>query len=47
MIYFHFLILVIIIVGGSIMISKQAEIIEENSKFNALIIGSLLALATS
>ncbi len=47
MIYFQFLILVIIIVCGSIMISNQAEIIEKNSKFNALIVGSLLALATS
>ncbi len=47
MIYFNFLILVVIIVSGSIVISKQAEIIEENSKFNALIVGSLLALATS
>ncbi len=47
MIYFQFLILVIIIVTGSIFISKQAEIIEENSTFNALIVGSILALATS
>lgn len=47
MIYIQFLILVVIIVSGSIMISKQAEIIEQNSKLNALIVGSLLALATS
>ncbi len=47
MIYIQFLILVIIIVSGSIMLSKQADVIEQNSTFNAIIVGSLLALATS
>ncbi len=47
MIYFQFMILAMIIVTGSIFISKQAEVIEEHSKLNALLVGSLLALATS
>lgn len=47
MIYIEFLILATIIVCGSILLSKQANIIEENSKLNAVFIGSMLALATS
>ncbi len=47
MIYIEFLILVIVIVSGSILLSKQANKIEENSSLNAAFVGSILALATS
>ncbi len=47
MIYIEFLILVIVIVSGSILLSKQANNIEENSSLNAAFVGSILALATS
>ncbi len=47
MIYLEFLFLAAIIVCGSIMLSKQADIIEQNSMLNAIIVGSILALATS
>ncbi len=47
MIYLEFLFLATIIVCGSIMLSKQADVIEQNSMLNAIIVGSILALATS
>ncbi len=47
MIYFEFLLLATVIVCGSILLSKQANKIEENSSLNAAFVGSILALATS
>ncbi len=47
MIYIEFLILAAVIVSGSILLSKQANKIEENSSLNAAFVGSILALATS
>ncbi len=47
MIYIEFLILVVVIVSGSILLSGQANKIEENSSLNAAFVGSILALATS
>lgn len=47
MIFIAFLILATIIVLGSIQLSKQAEIIEVNSTLNAVVVGSILAFATS
>lgn len=47
MIYIQFLILAAVIVAGSVLLSKQADIIEQNSSLNAILVGSLLALATS
>ncbi len=47
MIFVQFIILGAIVVFGAIKLAAQAEIIEENSKMNAAIIGIILALTTS
>ncbi len=47
MVYLQFLILATLVVLCAIQLSKQAEIIEANSKINVLIIGAILALTTS
>ncbi len=47
MIFVQFIILGAIVVLGAIKLAAQAEIIEENSKMNAAIIGIILALTTS
>ncbi len=47
MIFIQFVILGAIVVIGAIKLASQAEIIEQNSKMNAAIIGIILALTTS
>lgn len=47
MIFVEFFILGAVVVIGSINLAAQAEIIEDNSKLNAAIIGIILALSTS
>ncbi len=47
MVFIQFIILVVIVVLGSSLLSKQAEIIDENSKLSPALIGILLAFATS
>ncbi len=47
MIFVQFIILGAIVVFGAIKLAAQAEIIEENSKMNAAVIGIILALTTS
>ncbi len=47
MIFIQFFILGAIVVLGAIKLAGQAEIIEQNSKMNAAIIGIILALTTS
>lgn len=47
MIFVEFFILGAIVVIGSINLAAQAEVIEDNSKLNAAIIGIILALSTS
>ncbi len=47
MIFLQFFILGTIVVIGAIKLANQAEVIEENSKMNAAIIGIILALTTS
>lgn len=47
MIFIQFIILGAIVVVGAVKLAAQAEIIEENSKMNAAIIGIILALTTS
>lgn len=47
MIFVQFIILGAIVVFGAIKLAAQAEIIEQNSKMNAAIIGIILALTTS
>ncbi|MGL5020606.1 MAG: hypothetical protein ACRC5R_01070, partial [Mycoplasmatales bacterium] len=46
-IYIEFLILSAVVVYCAVQLSKQAEVIEANSKINVLLIGAILALATS
>lgn len=47
MIFIQFIILGAIVVAGAIKLAAQAEVIEQNSKMNAAIIGIILALTTS
>lgn len=47
MIFIQFFILGAIVVIGAIKLAEQAEIIEQNSKMNAAIIGIIIALTTS
>ncbi len=47
MIFIQFFILGAIVVLGAIKLAQQAEVIEQNSKLNAAIIGIIIALATS
>lgn len=47
MIFIEFIILGAIVVIGAIKLAAQAEIIEDNSKMNAALIGIILALTTS
>ncbi len=47
MIFIQFILLVIIVVIGSSLLSRQAEIIDTNSKLSPALIGILLAFATS
>lgn len=47
MVFVQFIILGAIVVFGAIKLAAQAEIIEQNSKMNAAIIGIILALTTS
>lgn len=47
MIFLQFIILASIVVGGAVKLAAEAEVIEQNSKMNAAIIGIILALTTS
>lgn len=47
MLFLQFLFLAVIVVLGAIQLSKQADIIDNNSNLNPIIIGIMLALATS
>lgn len=47
MIFIQFIILGAVVVIGAIKLASQAEVIEQNSKMNAAIIGIILALTTS
>ncbi|WOO87396.1 hypothetical protein RZE82_00215 [Mollicutes bacterium LVI A0039] len=47
MIFLQFIILGAIVVIGAIKLASQAEVIEQNSKMNAAVIGIIIALTTS
>ena len=46
-VYIEFILLSAVVVYCAVQLSKQAEVIEANSKINVLLIGAILALATS